>query len=120
GWIGNARVVPGKDGWSEPHGYEYASWAWVPSGWRNSLGTDPDWDWGLLKLPTRALGNRVGWFQIGVLSTASLRDPQFYPTIAGYPADKPYGTMWLSFKQAFLGVEPFLLYHDIDVYDGQS
>ena len=117
GWSAAAVVAPGKDGDYEPFGTSLASYAWVPDAWRSSF--DNNWDWGLLKLPT-SLGNTVGWFQIGVLSTTTLSDAHFQPVIGGYPADKQFGTQWASSKESFLSVDNFTLYTDIDAYPGQS
>ncbi len=117
GWAANVLVAPGKDGSYEPFGSEFANNAWVPQGWINGL--DESWDWGIIKLPD-SIGNIVGWFQIGVLSSQTLLDPHFQPVIGGYPADKPFGTQWASAKESFLDVDAFTLYTDIDAYPGQS
>jgi len=117
GWAANVLVAPGKDGSYEPFGSVLASDAWVPQGWLNGL--DDSWDWGIIKLP-EAVGNTVGWFQIGVLSTQTLLDPHFQPVIGGYPADKPFGTQWAGSKESFLSVDAFTLYTDIDAAPGQS
>ncbi|MGA7669841.1 MAG: trypsin-like peptidase domain-containing protein [Nitrolancea sp.] len=117
GWAAKVAVAPGKDGDYEPYGVTLASTAWVPGGWLNGL--DDTWDWGLLKLPS-AVGDSVGWFQIGVLSTETLMGNHFEPVIGGYPGDKQFGTQWASTKESFLNVDAFTLYTDIDAYPGQS
>jgi hypothetical protein len=66
------------------------------------------------------MGNTVGWFQIGVMTSATLSAPDFWPALAGYPGDKPYGTMWLSTVPSFLEVGPTLLANRIDSMPGQS
>ncbi|MDI3340743.1 MAG: trypsin-like peptidase domain-containing protein [Sphaerobacter sp.] len=120
GWIANVRVVPGRDGVVEPYGWDLGESFWVPTGWIQSAATADELDWGLVKLPSPALGYATGWFQLGVLTTQSLLDPSFQPTTVGYPGDKPLGTMWATVKPAFLAVDHSTLYHDLDMYPGQS
>ncbi len=117
GWAAIAVVIPGKDGDFEPFGSVVASDAWIPSGWRTNY--DPASDWGLLKLSS-SVGNTVGWFQIGVLSSNTLNERQFQPVISGYPGDKQFGTQWSDTKESFLKVDDTTLYTDIDAYKGQS
>ncbi|ACZ40767.1 V8-like protein Glu-specific endopeptidase-like protein [Sphaerobacter thermophilus DSM 20745] len=120
GWVANVLILPGYNAGQEPFGRALASAAWVPRGWIQSGGNSRYNDYGLVKLPNDSLGKKTGWFTIGVLSTESLKDPNFQPRMAGYPGDKPFGTMWLGAKDAFTGVVRDLLYYDIDTFGGQS
>jgi len=118
-WLSDEiRVVPAKDGDFEPFGYEYASDWWVPDAYAES--GDSEWDWGLIKLPNDFLTLDTGWMQIAVLDDEVLALPGFAPAIVGYPSDKPDGTMWGIAEEAFLSVETFTLYYDIDTAPGQS
>lgn len=118
GWADVFGIFPGNDGHYEPFGVAAGNLAWVPPGWRN--GYDASWDWGLIKLP-QPIGDVVGWFKVGVLSTATLSNPHFRPTTIGYPLeDKPFGTQWLGQREAFLSVEPHVLKTDLDLTSGES
>jgi V8-like Glu-specific endopeptidase len=118
GWADRIAIIPGRDGQVEPFGYAWAEDMWVPRTWVNTL--DTYWDWGILRLPDRTLGDEVGWFEIGVLQTSTLESDDFKPVITGYPSDKQYGTMWTGSQSAFDGVSPAHLTYLIDTFAGQS
>jgi len=112
------RVIPGKDGDFEPFGWQYAEDWWVPD--QYALTGLSEWDWGVIKLPDDSLSNQTGWLSVTVAPTEALEDPAFYPAIVGYPGDKPEGTMWGLIREAFVAVDEFTLYYDIDTAAGQS
>ncbi|MEO8538570.1 MAG: hypothetical protein ABI577_02435 [bacterium] len=112
------RVIPAKNGKAEPFGYEYAADWWVPDPYVDT-GADV-WDWGLVKLPDADLSFYTGWLTMAVLDTDVLAEPDFQPVIVGYPGDKATGTMWGLIRPAFLEVDDFTLYYDIDTAPGQS
>ncbi|RIK43483.1 MAG: hypothetical protein DCC58_09570 [Chloroflexi bacterium] len=120
GWASNIWVTPGMDGYDNfyPFGYDLAYNYWVPAAWYESF--DELWDFGLIVMPNGNLGYATGWLEIGMLTTQSLLDPNFKPTIIGYPGDKAHGTQWAGQKQAFVDVTNYVLYYDIDTYSGQS
>ena len=118
GWTESIAVVPGKNGLLEPYGFEWALNWWVPDAWISTGGSN--WDWGVIKLPTEALGNTVGWFTIAILTTGTLSRADFLPAIVGYPGDMPQGTMWGAAEDAFLAVHDFTLDYVIDTTPGQS
>jgi len=119
GWAGYIRVVPGKNGSLEPLGSAWAQSAWTPINWQ--LAEYPEWDWGLLKLPNKNLGNTTGWFRVANLRTETLSNSNFMPAIVGYPGDvTPPATMWGGIKPSFLSVSAIYLYYDIDTAPGQS
>src|SRR3990172_9176404 len=117
--MSEVAVIPGKDAVDEPYGWEWASDWWVPDGWISS-GGDPLFDWGVIKMPTTLLGNAVGWLTAANMTTDTLSRSDFTPAIAGYPGDKPEGTMWGAEKGTFVELAPFTLCHDIDTAPGQS
>ena len=117
--LATSQWYPGKDGTFEPYRYEWASDWWVPDDWIDTGGS-PVYDWGVIKLPTEALGNTVGWFTVANLKTDTLARADFLPAIIGYPGDKPAGTMWAGIKGAFIAVHDFTLEYDIDTAPGQS
>ncbi len=57
---------------------------------------------------------------IGVIDDAALAAANFNPTTAGYPGDKPDGTLWLGTGTEFTGVTENALFHTIDSAAGQS
>lgn len=118
GWAVDVVVVPGKDGTFDPYGHEFADSWWVPDGWIDSSG-NPLFDWGVIRMPSKSLGNLVGWFRIANLNSATLSDPNFMPAIVGYPGEKG-DTMWGSIAQRFLEVDDFELFYDIDTTHGDS
>jgi glutamyl endopeptidase len=118
-WLADhIRVIPGKDDDFEPFGWEMAGDWWVPDAYAETGSVD--WDWGLLKMPNDALTVDTGWLGLAVLDQASLESDGLHPTITGYPADKPLGTMWAASRPKFRAVADFRLFYDIDTGAGQS
>jgi hypothetical protein len=62
----------------------------------------------------------VGWADIGVLTTESLRSPDLNPVTIGYPGDKELATQWRTNGGSLSEVTETLLYTQLDVYFGQS
>ncbi|MBK6663874.1 MAG: trypsin-like serine protease [Thermoflexaceae bacterium] len=119
GWTWDIRVVPGRNGDVEPYDYEWAKDFWVPDGWIDSEEGE-DWDWGVIQMSSNALGNTVGWFSIGVLRGDTLRQPDFAPAIIGYAGDKPFGTLWGHYTNAFTSVGDSTLTYTVDTSGGES
>ncbi len=119
GWTQGIVVVPGKNSQHEPFGRQEGTDWWVPDQYIETEG-DPLWDWGIIKMNSGTLGNLVGWLSIGLLSTESLEDFDFWPAIIGYPGDKPEGTMWGHYSNSFLQVTETDLTYDIDTAGGES
>ena len=120
GWMGSVRVVPGKDGAKEPFGSEWAEGWWVPDAWIDE-GEPPFRDWGIIALPTSTLGERVGWMQIAVLSSATLATSDFQPGVVGYHGDVvPPRSLWGHFADSFSSVQDLALFYEIDTIGGSS
>ena len=114
GWVKRIQVMPGRNGVNLPYGSVTSTSFRSVSGWFNS--GDQNYDYGAIILGTE-LGNTVGWFGYQVLGDADLTAS--VANIAGYPGDKPAGTMWFqSNKVASVG--PRKVYYDIDTAGGQS
>lgn len=114
-WADYIRVNPGRDGASAPFGSQFAqNWASV-AGW-TVLG-NPLYDYGLIVLPDETLHDQVGSLGIAVLSDAELTGRSV--NLAGYPGDKPFGTMWLD-SDPISDVDPLCVAYEIDTYGGQS
>lgn len=114
GWVKKIQVMPGRDGATLPYGSVTSTSFRSVQAWMNS--GDENFDYGAIILPTN-LGNTVGWFGYQVLSDGDLTASTV--NIAGYPGDKPSGTMWFqSNKVASVG--PRKVFYDIDTAGGQS
>ena len=123
GWPALVVVTPGLNIDQEPFGSVEATNLWVPQGWIDAQGdidTAAEWDYGLIVLDDDALGTTVGTMVIGVLDDDALSAPDFNPMTAGYPGDKPDGTMWFGSEPAFTAVTAIGLEHAIDSFQGQS
>jgi V8-like Glu-specific endopeptidase/fibronectin type 3 domain-containing protein len=116
GWADSIRVIPGKNGNSEPYSSQMASGWGSVNGWvNNGLA---EYDYAYIRLPNGNLGNSVGWFDYGYFSDAYLEDIGNI-NLTGYPGDKTYGTMWTDNDP--LGVKgSYFLNYAIDTYGGQS
>jgi V8-like Glu-specific endopeptidase len=120
GFTWDIAVIPGRDGDYFPYGYVWGENWIVPDGWIESEGTDSNFDFGLVKLSDGTMGQTVGWFVVSHLQTDTLNLPDFSPAIAGYPGDRPEGTMWAGQKASFAAVGPNFLDYTIDTFGGQS
>jgi len=116
GWVTSYRVVPGKNGGSEPYGSCSGGIAdvWTTSNWI-STGS-PDYDYGLVKL-TCDIGNTVGWFGWWYNTAETLTNTFMF--VEGYPADKPFATMWWD-GDYIASQSATRLWYPIDTYNGQS
>ncbi len=119
GYLSSIRVVPGRDGNSEPHSAAWAASVWVPETWVESGAENSYYDWGVIYLDSPALGNSVGWYQMGALTDETLQGA-YNPTITGYPGDQAYGTQWRGERDSLLEVLPYELAYEIDTAGGQS
>ncbi|MEN3308530.1 MAG: hypothetical protein V7603_4732 [Micromonosporaceae bacterium] len=116
GWVTSYRVVPGKNGGSEPFGSCSGGIAdvWTTSNWITT--GSPDYDYGLVKL-TCDIGYTVGWFGWWYNTAETLTGQYFY--VEGYPGDKPYATMWWDGDYAS-GQSATRLSYPIDTFNGES
>jgi V8-like Glu-specific endopeptidase len=83
-------------------------------------GHDRSYDYGLIELP-RPIGTRADWLPPVALGEQSLRRLMGgrYLTIAGYPSDKPRGTMWVH-QERLNGFDRLRLRHSVDTCPGHS
>lgn len=116
GWARNVRVIPGRNGSSEPYGSAIATYYISVKGWTEKQ--DSDHDYAVIVLPeNQKLGNTVGWMGLANLSFTSLLGLNI--NNAGYPGDKPYGTQWWN-SNNILALTARRLYYRIDTMGGQS
>ncbi len=112
GWVKKIQAMPGRNGSNLAYGSVTSSSFKSVSAWTSS--GDEQFDYGAIVIPTN-LGNTVGWFGYQVLSDGDLTASVV--NIAGYPGDKPAGTLWFqSNKVASVGPRKV----DIDTAGGQS
>lgn len=93
GWIGTPYTVrPARNGGTAPFGLctGWASDTWVPTAW---IATGQQrHDYGAVKM-TCNIGDQTGWFNTFANDNYSQVGSSIFT--AGYPQDKPYGTMWM-------------------------
>jgi glutamyl endopeptidase len=114
GWVRSIDVMPGRNGNSVPYGTVKSSSFRSVTGWTNN--GDENFDYGAIIIPTN-LGNTTGWFGFGVYSDADLVNA--VGNIAGYPGDKPSGTLWYDARR-IASVNGRKVFYDIDTFGGQS
>ncbi len=108
-------VTPGLSPTGFPYGSEVSIDVQVPSKWIEEK--DDRYDYGVVILPNKNMGNMTGWFGFAVAQDSHLDGLPI--TSAGYPDDFGYDTqVWCLGKIK----EPsrHFIYHDIDTETGQS
>ncbi len=112
-------VMPGRrDRKTLPYGAVPARDWWVPAGFVE--GRSPAWDWGLVRLG-RAVPGIDRFARLMPLGDAGLRRLQegARVTVAGYPSDRPLGTMWRHAERV-VAFDGRRLYHTVDTCPGHS
>ncbi|MGE5597036.1 MAG: trypsin-like serine peptidase [Hyphomicrobiales bacterium] len=114
----SVMVIPGETPYGEPFGIGFGSHFSVPVGWGENAG--PEFDFALIHLDDAPFSN----FAAPYLTVAAVSDDYFYDldtviATAGYPGDKPLGSMWFTAAFAYY-VDPALIYSQMDAYPGQS
>ncbi|MCC0065990.1 MAG: serine protease [Rhodovulum sp.] len=116
GWVRNIRVIPGKNGASEPFGSAVSTFYHSVKGWTESQSSN--YDYAVVVLPSNAkLGNTTGWMGLANLSFTSLLGLRV--NNSGYPGDKPSGTQWWNANNV-LAVTDRRLFYRLDTFGGQS
>ena len=114
GWVKRIQVMAGRNGNTLPYGSVTSSNFRSVQGWATS--GNENFDYGAIILPTN-LGTTTGWLGFGVYPDADLTAS--VGNIAGYPGDKPSGTLWYA-SHRIASVNATKVYYDIDSYGGQS
>jgi glutamyl endopeptidase len=112
GWMRAIQVMPGRNGASLPYGSKTSSTFRSVTGW--TVSGNQEYDYGVIILPTSF---DVGWFGFASFSDADVL--AMIGNIAGYPGDKPAGTMWFDARR-IASISPRKVYYDIDSAGGQS
>ena len=114
GWVKKIQVMPGRNGNELPFGGLSATEFWTVKGWgENGL---ENYDYGAIILPA-PFPQDLGFFGFGVFEDETVRSSTV--NIAGYPGDKPRGTLWYDNRQVG-NVNSDKVYYAADTAGGQS
>ena len=115
-WARKIEVIPGMNGDSRPYGTAVSRNFRSLAGW--TVKGKPTHDLGAIILPrANLLGHRTGWFGFAAYRKSELSSMAV--NVAGYPADKSFGTQWLGGDPLSIVGKRRLFYY-IDTYGGQS
>ena len=114
GFVRGIEVMPGRDGVSLPFGAVTSTEFWTVQGWAD--GGDENYDYGAIVIPT-PVGDTTGTLGFGVLNDPELDGAVV--NVAGYPGDKPPGTLWFD-AHLVARTGPTKVHYDIDTAGGQS
>ncbi len=119
------RVVPGRaDRDTMPFGSQVSTRYWVPTAYLSSPARGPaargDFDYGIILLP-RAFDGITQFMDVRALSRPELDRVRHVKliTIAGYPGDRPIGTLWRH-TERLKRVTPRRLFYTVDTCPGHS
>ena len=115
GWAKSITVSPGRNGNSFPFGKAMAVQLHTVKGWKD--GKNRQYDYGAITLGPGIKMPPPSAFGFDALPDAALIGAKL--NTAGYPGDKPAGTMWYHGMKV-KAVLPRLLVYDIDTMGGQS
>jgi V8-like Glu-specific endopeptidase len=114
-------VVPGRrDRLTKPFGAIESREYWIPRGFIK--GPDrQSWDWGIIRLSRDVPAGLHRFAKPQVFSDAAFRRliETSRVTIAGYPSDRPVGTMWRHLER-IVRFGPRRLFHTVDTCPGHS
>ncbi len=111
-WYSSLSFSPGQNGGTRPWGKIGWKRALSVKGWTSSHKRN--YDYAMIVL-NKDIGNTVGWMGYGWKSPM----PKYNVNINGYPADKPFGTMWHSYCGMKI-ITTYRLYYPCDTYGGNS
>jgi len=107
GWASSIAVVPGSNGTDPPPFNTWeAAGIEAHSNWVNKA--DPHFDYGFISLADSTVGRQLGWFGFAVLPDEQIINMMV--NIAGYPHDKPAGTMWFNSGRVQAAEQAYLDY----------
>ncbi|TGE03830.1 trypsin-like serine peptidase [Hymenobacter fodinae] len=116
GWARQIVVTPGRNDQAEPFKH-YTSQAFRSvQGWVSNKSRN--YDYGVIQLArTDSISPNIGAFGFGQFPDDFLLNKRL--NTAGYPGDKPAGTMWFNGRKA-KGVTARTITYDMDTAGGQS
>ena len=112
------QVTPGRNGASRPFGSQWATRWYAHRRFVNQA--DPLYDFGIIVVP-RPFPRLPGTLPVGAPDDRSLQvvRQRRLLHIAGFPADKPSGTMW-EHAERLDRIAPRALYYSVDTCPGHS
>lgn len=114
GWVKKIQVMPGRDAAKLPFGARTSTEFWTVKGWsENGMET---FDYAAIILPSK-FEQDLGSFSFGVFPDDVLLAAM--ANIAGYPGDKPSGTLWYD-RRKVGSVMPAKVFYAADTAGGQS
>jgi V8-like Glu-specific endopeptidase len=114
GWVKKIQILPGRNGSELPFGSMTATEFWSVKGW-GDLGQEL-YDYGAIILPA-AFETDLGFYGFGVFDDEVLKAS--VANIAGYPGDKPQGTLHYDHREV-ADVNPDKVFYTADTAGGQS
>lgn len=116
GWPQQIVVTPGRNAQETPFNFYTATAFRSVKGWVQ--GKSRNYDYGVIQLPkTAQISPNIGAFGFGKFPNDFLLNKRL--NTAGYPGDKPSGTMWFNGRKAKAVTDRVITY-DIDTAGGQS
>jgi len=116
GWVRQIIVTPGRNAAEKPFSSYTATSFRSVKGW--VVSKNRNYDYGAIILPRSVtLPSTLGAFGFANYADAALLNKRL--NNAGYPGDKPAGTMWYNANKC-RAVTPRTLVYDIDTMGGQS
>lgn len=116
GWARSIVVTPARNGADAPFKSFTATSFRSVKGWVNNKSRN--YDYGAIILPSNVtVPKEIGAFGFGTFSNQELKGKRL--NTAGYPGDKPAGTMWFHGRTAKM-ILPRTITYDIDTAGGQS
>jgi V8-like Glu-specific endopeptidase len=115
GWAKQVVVTPGRNAGDKPFGSVTATAFRSVKGWTQN--GKRECDYGAIILPRSFNNPALGAFGFAAYTDSQLRGAKL--NLAGYPGDKPSGTMWYHGRVA-TGLSERVITYDIDTAGGQS
>ena len=116
GWVREITVIPGRNGLETPFKSFTATSFRSVKGWVTDKSRN--YDYGAIILPKNVvIPSEIGAFGFASYSNQSLLSKKL--NTAGYPGDKPSGTLWFHGRKA-KSVSARTITYDIDTAGGQS
>ncbi len=115
GWPKSITVTPGRNDNERPFGQAKAVQLHTVKGWK--VGKNREYDYGAITLGPGIKMSPPSAFGFAALSDSAIQGKKL--NTAGYPGDKPAGTMWYNGRMV-KAVQPRVLVYDIDTMGGQS
>lgn len=116
--VDSVLVIPGANGLDWPFGTGYGTSFSLPVGWTETR--DIMYDFALVHLALTDFGASTRpYMTIASVPDSYFYDPNSVITSAGFPGDKPPGTMWFSAGFSVF-VEPYAILTQMDAAPGQS